>query len=396
MKLLWIFRLLLGFGLLLGGGPVMAAGKVALVVGIQSYENVMPLRNPNADAEVAAKVFTALSFQTTLVTDPSAKGLRDALAAFRQASAGSDLALIYYAGHGVQIDGQNYILATDTRADSAEALFASSVELAELVAAFAPDAGARFLIVDACRDNPFAQTRAIGGAERGLARGSFRADDMLIFYSAQPNETALDGTGTNSPFLLAMQDVLTRAPTVKLNDAVIDISHEVRTVTRGRQIPYVEGSLTQHLLLAVDTVQPPAAAPLVVATAQGTGGGMDRGAGCPGPVVDIAFPSALRDQFLDLANRAQSIAVGGQVQICVDGDAVRVLGAFEDRFNCADVTDPERGGVGYYFATDSGEEAEVWLFVNTDQSPRQLEVGISLAQQEVYWLTTGWPFCGTD
>ena len=369
----------------------MAAGKVALVLGIQAYENVLPLRNPNADAKAAAKVFEALSFQTTLVTDPTAEGLRRALTAFRQASAGSDLALIYYAGHGVQIDGQNYVLATDTHADSAEALFSSSVELGELVAAFAPDAGARLLIVDACRDNPFAQTRSIGVAERGLARGAFRADDMLIFYSAQPNETALDGNGANSPFLLAVQDVLTRAPEVRLNDAVIDISHEVRTITRGRQIPYVEGSLTQHLTLGLDPQRGADLPPLVVAAAEGEGAG--RGAGCPTPALSLSFPSDLREEFIDLANRAPSIAVGDLVQLCVESDAVRVIGAYEERFSCADVTDSERGGAGYYFAAPGGGEAEVWLFVNTDQTPRQLEVGVSLATEEVYWLTTGWPFC---
>jgi hypothetical protein len=313
------------------------------------------------------------------------------LAAFRTASAGSDLALIYYAGHGVQIDGKNYILATDTKADSADALYSSSVALDELVAAFAPDAGARFLIVDACRDNPFAQTRAVAGVSRGLARGSFRADDMLIFYSAQPNETALDGNGANSPFLLALRDVLTRASEVRLSDAVIDISHEVRTVTRGRQIPYVEGSLTRHLTLARDPERAQALGPQRIATLQTDSAG--RGAGCPAPALGLGFPADLRGEFIDLANQAPSIAVGEQVQVCVDGDSVRVIGAFEERFTCADVTDPERGGAGYYFAAPGGAEGEVWLFVNEDLSPRQLEVGISLAGEEVYWLTTGWPLC---
>lgn len=367
------------FGLIFSGVSADAGGKVALVIGIETYQHISRLKNPVADATAAAAVFRSLDFETVEVMDADRASLSKAIADFHLASDGADLALIYYAGHGVQIEGKNYLLTVDSEAKDAETLFATSVPMEDLINAFAPTAKARFMVVDACRDNPFEKSRGLLDGARGLARGSYPANDMLIFFSAQPNETALDGAGNNSPFLMAFQDVLTRSASIRLNDAVIDISAQVRTETRGRQIPYVEGSLTQHLNL-------------VRADVSRTAGAASPHP-CNGTVATLEFPTRLTEEFVDLGNAAQRLLIGTQIELCADAERVYVNGPFAESFDCADVTDPVTQGAGYYFTDTEGKPSHLWLFVNTAVTPRQLELGLYHEAQEIYWMTTGWPFC---
>ncbi|MEM1151647.1 MAG: caspase family protein, partial [Pseudomonadota bacterium] len=228
-----------------------AAGKQALVVGIGEYDNIRSLRNPVPDAELAGQVFEGLGFETIVATDLAADELREALFDFNIRSTDADVALIYFAGHGMQIGGENYLLAKDALGASQGAAVESAVSTEELVAAFGDGAAAKILMIDACRDNPFADdTRSLLSGERdGLARTNHVVDDLLVVFAAQPGNVALDGAGDNSPFMEAVSDVLTATEDVTFQDALIDITKQVKATADERQTPYIEGTMSFRIQL---------------------------------------------------------------------------------------------------------------------------------------------------
>ncbi|MHA7777087.1 caspase family protein [Roseibium sp. M-1] len=363
----------------------LAAGKVALVVGNAQYRNVAPLDNPGRDAELAARTFTALGFETTVLYDADTDALRNALRAFQAASAETEVAAIYFAGHGVQAGNVNYLLATDTGAESRAVFENSAVRMEEFLAAFAPSARVKLLIVDACRDNPFAATRSLEKLfepdARGLSRVNHQLQDLVVIYSAQPDRKAYDGDGDNSPFMEAFSAVLTAREQVQLSEALIDITNFVRTKTADKQLPYTEGTLSVHVQLIRETPLQAAAAPEPSA--------------CPTGGEVIRLQGGAED-YLEYEKGPASLVIddaGKQVlEVCLKGDVLLVHGSYDQTFTAEDLREKENEGSGYYFKTGDGQDAHLWFYADPDDPKAPAQIGVYINEDEITWITTGWVF----
>ena len=189
--------------------PAVADGKrVALVIGNSTYRNVQTLPNPANDAADVAGALNRLGFAVTLVTDASFDQMRRGLIALGRDAAGADMAAVFFAGHGMEISGENWLIPVDAelRKDSDAANEAVSLRSVILQVSNATSLG--LVILDACRNNPFvakmfrslALRAAIGG---GLGRIE-PVGNVLVAYAARDGTTALDGDGRNSPFTAAL------------------------------------------------------------------------------------------------------------------------------------------------------------------------------------------------
>jgi len=239
--------LLVAAVLLLICQPAFAGKRVALVVGDSAYQNVPPLRNPANDAAMMEITFRQAGFDVVDARhDLSAQETRQALRQFADSAQDADIAVIYYAGHGVEVDGINYLIPVDARLERDNDVFDEALPLDRVLLAVEPARQLRLVILDACRDNPFAKTmkrtvasRAIG---RGLAKVEPDSPNLLIAYSAKAGSTAQDGNGSNSPFTMALARHLT-TPGLDIRKAFGFVRDDVLKNTGNQQEPFVYGSL---------------------------------------------------------------------------------------------------------------------------------------------------------
>lgn len=357
--------------------PPAAADRVALIIGNGDYRHVAALENPGNDAALTSKVFGALGFETTVVIDADAATLREALGAFRARSEGAETALIYFAGHGIQVDNRNYLLTVDTEGTTLDAAVGSAVGMNEVIGAFAESAQAKLLFMDACRNNPFEATRGLTTINReGLARVNHEQSDLLVVYAAQPNRVALDGRGAHSPFTTAVTEVLSGGTETGLQDALIDVTNHVRTATGGQQTPYIEGTLSFRLTFGVANSVP--------APAQAI---------CEGPVQALGFDRVPGD-FVGLDGSHRQLVLGDDLLICPDADAVRVSGPFDAAFSCDMLLNAPDEGAGYYFDGPDKAPHHLWFYLNPDRKPRALEMGLYREDKQIYWVDTNIAICG--
>lgn len=212
----------------------------ALVLGNAAYPGSARLANTINDATAIADKLRAMGFVVTLVTDANRQRLVQALAQFRRTAAQADLSLFFYAGHGVQIFGRNYILPIDIdQTDTAQATI-QGVSLNEVVESFLPGR-TRLLFLDACRDNPL-QRSGDRSVTKGLAPVSVTSG-TLISYATKDGHTAADGVGArNSPFTQALLEHL--ADPQDIGVVLRKVREKVLRSTGGRQEPWEYGSLT--------------------------------------------------------------------------------------------------------------------------------------------------------
>ena len=226
-----------------------SGARTALVVGNGAYAGELPaLRNPVNDARLMARTLQTLGFQVTLVENADEDDLESAVVAFGDAlrRAQGGVGLFYYAGHGVQWRGANYLIPVGARVESERHLRTRTVS-AELVLAEMEDAqtALNIVVLDACRDNPWAVSgkRSIGGS-RGLSRmdvptGS--ASSFWLAYSAAAGQAAEDGEGDNSQYTEALALAM-GTPGLELEDVFKEAGRTVAAATAGRQKPWTEGS----------------------------------------------------------------------------------------------------------------------------------------------------------
>jgi len=196
--------------------PAWAEKRVALVLGNSAYQNVAQLPNPvNDGAIIAAKLreagFDVVDSRHDLPAAETRRALRD----FADRSRDADIAVVYYAGHGMEVDGTNYLIPVDAKLERDTDVYDEAFSLDRVLLAIEPAKRLRLVILDACRDNPFSKSmkrtlasRAIG---QGLAKIEPSSPNMLIAYSAKAGSTAADGDGKNSPFTVALSKYL-RSP----------------------------------------------------------------------------------------------------------------------------------------------------------------------------------------
>lgn len=219
--------------MVLAAGALRAEPRIALVIGNGGYKAVGALPNPVRDAELIAQRLESLGFDVTLVPDSDLAGMQAAISAFgRQLREAGEEAtgLFYYAGHGVQSFGRNYLLPVDAALTDAADLSLVAVE-AEAVLRQMASARNRtnIFILDACRNNPFPDS--VGFGETGLAEMNAPAG-TYIAYATSPGRVALDGEGDNSPFTAALAHQLT-VPGLTIEEAFRQVRVEVMEATGG-------------------------------------------------------------------------------------------------------------------------------------------------------------------
>ena len=242
-----------------------AADRVALVIGNSAYEHAGELPNPVNDATAMRDALTRLGFGVVFRRDADEDAMEDALEAFEEMSAGADLALVFYAGHGMEMDGANYLVPVDARLSSAAAVGRETVALDDVLNAVA-EATTRIVILDACRNNPFA--RSMRGAVRANVRSGGLAAvaagaGSLVAYAAAAGDVADDGDGRHSPFTKSLLGHIEQ-PGVDVRIMLGNVGEAVRART-GRQQPFIYSSLSgEHYLGDVTGGPNPAAVEAVL------------------------------------------------------------------------------------------------------------------------------------
>ncbi|TFV77956.1 caspase family protein [Bradyrhizobium frederickii] len=230
-----------------GTGAALAEKRVALVMGNSAYKNVAKLANPANDAALVGGMFRKAGFDTVDVKlDLNVVEMRKALREFGGKAREADVAVIYYAGHGIELDGTNYLIPTDAALETDTDVLDEAFPLDRVLFAIEPAKQLRLVILDACRDNPFAKTmkrtiasRAIG---RGLAKVEPASPNTMIAFAAKAGSTASDGDARNSPFATALVERLPM-PGLDLRKAFGFVRDDVLKTTGYKQEPYVYGSL---------------------------------------------------------------------------------------------------------------------------------------------------------
>ncbi|QPC94488.1 caspase family protein [Mesorhizobium sp. INR15] len=275
------FAFLIGVFLFLvasvGAGAVTSdAKRVALVIGNSKYVHAVALPNPANDAHLIASTLRNAGFQVIEGVDQDNAGMHGLISKFTEQSYDADLAVIFYAGHGMQVDGKNYLIPVDAELTSPAYLKTRTVQIDDFMAALPPDPAVGIIILDACRDNPLARTlaasmpksRSLGS---GLAPVEAKSDGagtggILIAYATDPGAIAFDGNGVDSPYSTALARHLTE-PGVEIQSALTRVRGEVAETTQGRQRPWHNASLGREVFLGKPTEEAaPAAKPVADAS----------------------------------------------------------------------------------------------------------------------------------
>jgi hypothetical protein len=214
--------------------------RVALIIGNGAYTGTAALRNPTNDAAAMSQALEALGFEIILAADSTEAETVARITEFSSRISGARIALFYYAGHGIQIDGRNYLLPVDVAVSSEWALKNSSIDMQEIVRAMETRAQVSIVVLDACRDNPFAAQIASEGRSLSLGRGlgvmDLTGKGAIIAYAAAAGAVASDGSGEHSPYTQALLDEI-GSPGVEVGLMLRRVAGRVIDKTRGQQRP---------------------------------------------------------------------------------------------------------------------------------------------------------------
>lgn len=257
------------FGMLLWFVPLPAfaqQARVALVVGNGAYEKVPELPNPTRDAADIGRALERLDFKVTQVKNATAQEMRKAIVEFGRSAEGADLAVVFYAGHGMEIGGENWLIpiGAELRSDTDIESEAISLRSVSLQVSKARKLG--LVILDACRNNPFAAKMKRSISTRAVMRGlapTEPSDNVLIAYAARDGTTASDGDGRNSPFTASLLRHI-ETPGLEISFLFRRVRDDVMATTRREQQPFVYGSLSKE---EIYLRAPAASAPAPVAPA---------------------------------------------------------------------------------------------------------------------------------
>ena len=232
---------------------VLADDRVALVVGNSTYAHIGRLPNPDSDAVDMSGALRRLGFEVTTELDADRVELTEALRAFTRQSAGADVSLVFYAGHGIEMDGVNYLVPVDARLERDVDVRFETVTVDDLLVSTS-GASLRLVILDACRNNPLARSMQRTAATRTVSGGSFAdlnedllGDETLVAYAAAAGTTAADGRGRNSPYTAALLSHLETPLEIGL--LFRRVRAQVLAATNGAQRPHEYHSLVgEHYL----------------------------------------------------------------------------------------------------------------------------------------------------
>ena len=242
-----------------------AADRVALVIGNGAYQNANALPNPPRDAKAVATALTAIGFDVTQGQDLTRVDMERAVRTFLSKAANAKIALLFYAGHGMQVAGRNYLVPVDAKFESAADLNFEAVKLDDILDTFSDPMRANIVILDACRDNPLARSFAAKSRSVGVGSGLTTPSvgtGTLIAFSTAPDHVALDGDGANSPFTQGLIKYLA-VPGLEVRQMLTRVRADVVESTHDKQIPWDNSSLLGDVYLngAGAPAQPPLAPP---------------------------------------------------------------------------------------------------------------------------------------
>jgi uncharacterized caspase-like protein len=226
--------------------PAAAEKRVALVIGNSAYQHTAPLKNPSNDASDMAAELRELGFDVIDGTDLTKDEMEQRVRTFADKLVGADVGLFFYAGHGLQVDGRNFLAPVDAKLKSDTDLDFEAVELNLVIKQLERNSRISIVFLDACRDNPLATVLAQTSRSLEVGRGLARIDKavgMMIAFSTQPGNVALDGQGRNSPFTGALLRYIATEG-ASINDVMIDVRNDVLKATDGKQVPWENSSLT--------------------------------------------------------------------------------------------------------------------------------------------------------
>ncbi|MCW5702966.1 MAG: caspase family protein [Bradyrhizobium sp.] len=277
--------------------PAFAERKVALVVGNSAYASVPRLPNPRNDASDIIARLKSIGFEVTPGLDLDRNGFLQSLATFGRAAESADVALFFYAGHGLQVSGQNYLVPVDGKVESEAELDLALIPVSLVMQQLARGSRVNLVFLDACRDNPFAKdlsrslgTRSASALGRGLGRIQSTSGTFIAF-ATQPDNVAQDGDGRNSPFTKALLTNIEK-PGLSISDLMIEVRNDVMRQTNGKQVPWDSSSLTGRFFFRIEgtvTVTPEASRPT---------------APVPAPVDPKALELAVWQAIKDSSDRA--------------------------------------------------------------------------------------------
>ena len=281
-----------------------AETRVALVIGNAQYGHAPTLGNPLNDAEDISRALQRVGFVVTVLLDADYTALRRGLQQFGRAAAVADFAVVYYAGHGIEVDGRNFLIPVDAKLTRDADVEFETVPLNLVMRQLEGASVFRLAILDACRENPFARAMVRAGATRSIGQGLARIEPpggTLVAYAAKDGELAQDGTGRNSPYTEALLRFL-EEPDLEVSMMFRHVRDAVLAATGGDQEPFTYGSLpatgvyfratrTLALELVTETQQPSTTQQAVVAPQ-------------PLPTVDPG-PAAVRELIVDEVDEIQ-------------------------------------------------------------------------------------------
>ena len=226
--------------------PQGRLNRVALIIGNAGYKNVSRLPNPPSDAKAVAQTFQSIGFRkVVLVEDQGRESLISELRRFRELADSADWAVIYYAGHGMEIDGTNYVVPVDARLLADRDVPDEAISLSRFLDAVDGAKQLKLIILDACRDNPFLSKMKMSVASRSISRGLARIEpegSTLVAYAAKNGQLAMDGKGANSPFVTALVSRML-TPGLEIRKVFGLVRDDVLAATRRQQEPSIYGSL---------------------------------------------------------------------------------------------------------------------------------------------------------
>jgi uncharacterized caspase-like protein len=234
--------------LLAGSDPALAENRLALVIGESAYRSVTPLPNPANDATQMSKLLSDAGFDVTAAADLSQKQMNDRVGEFaaKVAAKGPDtVALVFYAGHGLQVDGENFLVPVDVDPKREADIPLQAVRLNDILNTLnSVPSRMRIVLLDACRNNPFPALNQTAG--RGLAMVDTKsgAPGTFVSFSTSPGAEAEDGGGADSPYTTALVTVA-RTPGLPIEQAFKQVRLAVNKATDGRQTPWDSSSLTE-------------------------------------------------------------------------------------------------------------------------------------------------------
>src|SRR6476660_3114243 len=246
--------------ILLGTSPAFAENRLALVIGQSAYRSVPALPNPANDAKAVTQMLTDSGFEVSYAGDLSQIELREKVSEFagKIAAKGSDtIALVFYAGHGLQIDGENFLVPVDVDPKREADIPMQAVRLnAILNTLTSVPSKMRFLLLDACRNNPFPEINKSVGRGLAIVDAKIGAPNTFLSFSTSPGAEAEDGSGANSPYTTALL-VAAREPNIPIEETFKHVRVAVNKSTDGRQTPWDSSSLTEDFRFSGTAVAGP-------------------------------------------------------------------------------------------------------------------------------------------